>query len=82
MTPTLGAGLAELRTEIAHMETRLVRWIVGTAAVAVAVMRFLDSVVGMQPPPIRIRGSRVRCIERDGRGGTAPPTRMPAVNPA
>ena len=38
----LGAGLAELRTEIAHVETRLVRWIVGTAAVAVAVMRFLD----------------------------------------
>ena len=43
VTPqTLGAGLAELRTEIAHVETRLVRWIVGTAAVAVAVMRFLD----------------------------------------
>lgn len=42
MTSTLGAGLAELRTEIARVETRLVRWIVGTAAVAVAVMRFLD----------------------------------------
>ena len=43
VTPqTLAAGLAELRTELARVETRLVRWIVGTAAVAVAVMRFLD----------------------------------------
>ena len=37
----LNAGLADLRAEIAQLETRLVRWIVGTVAVAVAVMRFL-----------------------------------------
>ena len=37
----LNAGLAELRADIAQLETRLVRWIVGTVAVAVAVMRFL-----------------------------------------
>ena len=43
VTPqAFSAGIAELRTEIAQLETRLVRWIVGTVAVAVAVMRFLD----------------------------------------
>ena len=42
VTPhTISAGLAELRAEIAQLETRLVRWIVGTVAVAVAVIRFL-----------------------------------------
>ena len=42
ITPQMfNAGLAELRAEIAQLETRLVRWIVGTVAVAVAVMRFL-----------------------------------------
>ena len=42
VTPqTFSAGLTELRAEIAQLETRLVRWIVGTVAVAVAVIRFL-----------------------------------------
>ena len=42
VTPqTSSARLAELRAEIAQLETRLVRWIVGTVAVAVAVIRFL-----------------------------------------
>ena len=39
------AGLAEVRTEIANLETRLVRWMVGTviatAALTVGILRFL-----------------------------------------
>ena len=39
------AGLAEMRTEIASLETRLVRWMVGTviatAGVTFAILRFL-----------------------------------------
>ena len=39
------AGLAEVRTEIAALETRLVRWMVGTvlatAALTFAILRFL-----------------------------------------
>ena len=39
------AGLAELRTEIATLETRLIRWMVGTvlatAALTFGILRFL-----------------------------------------
>ena len=41
------AGLAEVRTEIANLETRLVRWMVGTvittAALTVGILRFVGS---------------------------------------
>lgn len=41
------AGLAEVRTEIANLETRLVRWMVGTviatAALTVGILRFMGS---------------------------------------
>ena len=41
------AGLAEVRTEIANLETRLVRWMVGTviatAALTVGILRFLGT---------------------------------------
>ena len=41
------AGLAEVRAEIANLETRLVRWMVGTvittAALTVGILRFVGS---------------------------------------
>ena len=41
------AGLAEVRTEIANLETRLVRWMVGTvittAALTVGILRLIGS---------------------------------------